>query len=538
MKNKALYIVLLVFISNGLFSQSVGDYRTTVSADWSGALGGLIPDAGWEIYTAGTPNYWDPTSAPTSISSTVYIENKVSNSSTSITINSGGKIIITPGNSLSTASLLTNNAGVGGIVLQADASGAGQLKHSNTLNGTVQTYLSASSWHLIGNPVDGSVNTSVFDGAYLQIWDEPTGWIWNDEAGFNTTFARGYGLSYWLNSAKTYTYTGSLLGSDFPYTNLPYSSAAMGYSLLANPYSCALKFSSTWNLPAGMEQSVQVWGAVSGSYTVIEDSDPTRIPSRAGFFVKTNASGQDFSIPVAETETSSTSNPYKSTEEDSRKMAKIFIQNTANEYADEVRFQFKENASQDYSVTTDISKIYGSAQSPDIFILTDDDKSVASKGISSNQASTLQMQLRPNVDATYKITVSAYTFDQNTEVLLEDLFTSKLMTIDQNLEYTFTSGEGDLESRFKIYVTPSANSTNQATLENQFKIYGSENTLRVLTTDNNYKLMVYNLLGQKLVEMTNLNGNSELDLSAYKQKIIIVSLQNDLGLISKKIQLR
>ena len=50
--------------------------------------------------------------------------------------------------------------------------------------------------------------------------------------------------------------------------------------------------------------------------------------------------------------------------------------------------------------------------------------------------------------------------------------------------------------------------------------------------------MVYNLLGQKLVEQNNLQGNTELDLSAYKQKIVIVSLQTEEGLISKKIQLR
>ncbi len=54
----------------------------------------------------------------------------------------------------------------------------------------------------------------------------------------------------------------------------------------------------------------------------------------------------------------------------------------------------------------------------------------------------------------------------------------------------------------------------------------------------NYKLMVYNMLGQKLIEKTNLQGNFSLDLSASKQKIIIVSIQTEKEIISKKIQLR
>ncbi|HAG16664.1 MAG TPA: hypothetical protein DCG69_09110 [Bacteroidales bacterium] len=539
MKNKIvlfIFVFLSHFVIYGQIAPQEGDYKSSVNGTWTD----LFTHLGKACYKY-TSGSWVSSTYPLSVNSgvTVFIDHSVTLID-ALTINSGGRIVINAGKSLGAGNKLTNNAGTSGIIIQSNSSGAGQFTHTTTLNGTVEIYLGASEWHLIGSPVNLSVNIPTFfnSSSYLQMWNEPTGWIWNDESGFNNTMAFGLGYSYWNSAAYTYTYTGSLLGTTKSYTSLPYSSALMGFSLLANPFSSALRFTaSAWSFPAGMEQVVKVWGYSAGNYTDIVDGDSKRIPIGTGFFVKANASGLDFSIPATE-QVSLAINPYKNELEDTRKFAKLNIKNSVNEYADEVRVHFKDNASLNYNSDTDATKLFGSDLSPQLFLLSEDNHELSIKGLDATQISVLKLQLRPNVDATYKITSNEFTFDASTEVLLEDLFTSTIMDVDANLEYTFTSLATDSEDRFRIYVTPIANSIENPVSKEPFQISGSNDQLRIISEEMNYKLMVYNMLGQKLIEKTNLQGNFSLDLSASKQKIIIVSIQTEKEIISKKIQLR
>lgn len=538
MKNKIvlfIFVFLTHFVIYGQIAPKEGDYKSSSSGTWTDLFTHL--GKACYKYTGGT---WVSSTYPLTVLSgvTVFIDHSVSLLET-LTINSGGRIVINAGKSLTAGNKLTNNAGIGGIIVQSNSTAAGQLTHSTNLNGTVEIYLSAAEWHLIGNLSDVSVNIPTFfnSASYLQLWNEPTGWIWNDEGGFINTMSRGIGYSYWNSTSYTYTYTGSLLGTSKSYTNLPFSNTTMGYSLLANPYSSALRFSSAWALPAGMEQGVKVWGYSAGNYTDIQDGDILRIPIGSGFFVKANSAGLGFTIPATEQQIN-TANPYKNNLVDERKFAKLNIKNSVNEYADEVRVHFKDNASLNYNSDTDISKMFGSDLSPQLFLLSADEHELSIKGLDATQISVLKLQLRPNVDATYKITSSEFTFDATTEVLLEDLFTSTIMDVDANLEYTFTSLATDGEDRFRIYVTPIANSIENPISKESFQIFGSNDQLSIISEEMNYKLMVYNMLGQKLIEKTNLQGNFSLDLSAAKQKIIIVSIQTEKEIVSKKIQLR
>jgi hypothetical protein len=538
MKNKIvlfIFVFLTHFVIYGQIAPQEGDYKSSTTGTWTD----LLTHAGKACYkyTGGT---WVSSNYPVPVNSgvTVFIDHTVTLLE-ALTINSGGRIVINAGKSLGAGSKLTNSAGTAGIVIQSNSTAAGQLTHTTGLNGTVEIYLNAAEWHLIGNPSDVSVNIPTFynSASYLQLWNEPTGWIWNDEAGFNNTMSRGIGYSYWNSTAYIYTYTGSLLGTSKSYTNLPYTSALKGYSLLANPYSSALRYSSAWNLPAGMEQGVKVWGYSAGNYTDIIDGDPIYIPIGSGFFVKANSSGLGFTIPVGD-QIISPANPYKNNLVDERKFAKLNIKNSANDFSDEVRVNFKDNASLNYNSDTDISKMFGSDLSPQLFLLSADEHELSIKGLDATQPSILKLQLRPNVDAIYKITSSEFTFDASTEVMLEDLFTSTIMDVDATLEYTFTSLAADSEDRFRIYVTPIANSIENPISKAAFQIFGSNDQLSIISEELNYKLMVYTMLGQKLIEKTNLQGNFSLDLSATKQKIIIVSIQTEKEIVSKKIQLR
>ena len=541
MKNKILTLIFTLITSSILFAQATGDYRTASGGDpWDELIAGLGGNVDWEKYDGtswvAADNSSDYlTTIPSGI--TVYINHPgITIISDAITIESGGKIEIAAGMDFYDAGKLTNNAGTGGIIIKANSSGVGQYKNKSDIQVTLQYYLSASSWHLIGVPFSGYSTTSTFDGAYLQQFDDSVdgNWIWNDEAGFDSSIAVGHGYSYWKSSGETYTFTGTADANDVKIDNIP--NVDQGYVLLANPYICAVKYTEGWTL-TNMSDDIYLWGEYGGSYGNYQAEDGHTIPTGSGFIMHTTASAS-LTIASADRVVSSTANPFKKETDNSQNYVRLVIENTNNNMADMLKLKFADNGTTNFDSEIDGEKIMGSEYSPDFYMLTDDDVAVSIKGIDANQASTVKLQLRPNVDATYRITATEFTFDTNTEILLEDLFTSSIMTVDKNLDYTFSSSASDMEDRFRIYVTPSANSIDNPNIEDQFKVFGSDNQLRILTGENNYKLMVYNLLGQKLVEKTNLQGNTELDLSTYKQKIVIVSIQTENQTISKKIQLR
>lgn len=525
MKNKLLTLIF-VLSSSLLFAQTDGDIRTSGSGLWFDGI--------WEVYNTGS---WSSTGAPTNITSTVTLYHDVSILISTISINTGGKLVISPTGKLSNGNTaITNNVGVNGLLVEATSAGSGQYVNLGAISGSRETYITGSKWHLIGLPVDAVSTTTKFDGFYMQQYNEADDtWTWNDEGGFDTSMDLGYGYSVWNSTDATVSVSGSFTASDKTVSGL--SATGQGYHLLSNPYISGLGFTADWTR-TNVNNAIYIWSQSSGSYLSYTTGSSYTIRASQGFFMQASVAGASVVMKAGARTTGSSANPVKSATAGEIEKARLRIENTANDYADEVQFEFNAIASINYDGETDAQKMFGSEESPDLFMLTGDDVNVAIKGLDGTVGSTLRMQLRPNVDASYKITASEFTFDATTEILLEDLFTETVMTIDANLEYIFTSLATDVENRFKIYVTPTANGVDQATIEDQFKFFGSDSKLRILSSESNYKLMVYNLLGQKLVEQNNLQGNTELDLSAYKQKIVIVSLQTEEGLISKKIQLR
>jgi|GEM_PF-2827078 len=528
MKNK-IFTLLFTILSSGLvFGQSTGDIRTTTSGLWFDSI--------WEMYDAGLGT-WSSTSAPSTITSTVTILHDVSILISTVTINSGGQLVIAPTGKLSTNIAITNNVGTSGLLVQASSSGSGQYQNAAAISGTRQTYITGNKWHLVGSPVNGTNTTTAFPGFYMQQYNESDNtWTWNDDPGFNTTMSLGYGYSAWNSTSTTVTASGLFSASNLTISGLPHSGD--GFSLLANPYICGLAFTSDWTR-SNINNAIYIWDQSAGNYLAYNTGDSYIIKASQGFFMQSSAAGASVTIKAGARTTGSSANPVKSSNTDVPQIARLLIKNTANDASDMIKLEFNTLATTlDYNGEIDAEKMYGSDQSPSLFMLTNDDIPVSIKGLPLEQAATLKLELRPNVDATYTLSASDFTFDANTEILLEDLFTSTITPVNASLSYTFTSLATDSEDRFRIYVTPQANGVDQLPAEDQFNIFGTDYRLKVITDQNNYTIMVYNMLGQKLVQEENIQGNTELDLSAHKQKIVIVSIQTENQVISKKIQLR
>lgn len=543
MKNKIILSIILLFTSSSiLFAQFVtGDIRTNNEGAWNSAF--LQVETDWEAYNSDS-GLWTDVAAPSTITTRVFInyDIKIGSGSSSITIGTGGQIIIAPN-----ASLRVENSGVlsnttaSKIIIKADATGVGQLLlyTGETAAATQEVYLIKNKWHLIGSPFVGTA-VSAFTGNYLQKYNESDNtWLYNYEPGFPTTFTKGYGFSAWRDASATYTMSGTSTASDKT-ISLPFSGGVVanyGFTLLANPYTCGLKFTTAYDM-TGLSASIAIWNQDDLNYNYYVGSNNYTIPIGAGFFVKANSTGQSFTMLASSRNYSNNSNPVKSSTEETISQLRLKVKNINNEYKDKILVSVASGVNKNYSPSFDFPKMFGSDEAPAFFIKTEDDVLLAVKGIDASETYSFNLQLRPNVETTYNLSADEFTFDSSTEVLIEDLFTSQILTVDLDLDYTFTSTASDSEDRFRLYITPSANGIDDLGLENKFNVFGSNYQLKILSVESDYTLMVYNLLGQKLIEQNKIQGNTSMDLSAYKQKIVIVSIQTTEGVISKKIQLR
>ncbi|GAB1417948.1 hypothetical protein MASR2M12_07130 [Bacteroidales bacterium] len=238
-------------------------------------------------------------------------------SCSALTIQAGGKLIVSSGKHLTVSGDITNNAGNVGLLLESDATGTASLIHSNAgVQATAERYLTGgwaaanSGWHLISSPVaaqaiSGFTTDGENNGYDFYGWDEPTNtWMNQKDGGFNTwngdnfVVGRGYMVSYEQN--QTLSFNGALNASDVTISGLTKSgNTYSGWHLLGNPYASAIR----WNNGGGemtlnnLNDNAKIWHEGIKSYSDIGKGGI--IPSAQGFMVQATDHNAGITIKLA-----------------------------------------------------------------------------------------------------------------------------------------------------------------------------------------------------------------------------------------------
>lgn len=238
-------------------------------------------------------------------------------SCSTLTIEAGGKLIVSSGKHLTVSGDITNNAGNGGLLLKSDATGTASLIHSNAgVQATAERYLTGgwtaadAGWHLISSPVAAQAITAFTtsgdeNGYDFYGWDEPTNtWMNQKDGGFNTwnggnfVVGRGYMVSYQQN--QTLSFTGTLNTSDVTISGLTKSgNTYSGWHLLGNPYASAIRWNADEDemLLDKLNANAKIWHEGNKSYNDIEPGGI--IPSAQGFMVQATADNAGIIIDPA-----------------------------------------------------------------------------------------------------------------------------------------------------------------------------------------------------------------------------------------------
>lgn len=418
-------------------------------------------------------------------------------------IATGASLTIPPLKGLTVDGILTNDAGVAGIVVQSDATGTGSLIHSTTsVYGTVERYIvgyttPASGWHFLSSPV-ASQAISAFHtpntGNDLYKWNEPTDeWInRTDEDGnlngsFENHFVAGRGYLIANNTTGVFSFTGELNADDLQVTGLTNTNTSYykGWHLLGNPFSSAIKFNQgTWN-KTNIGGFAQIWNESTASYKVLAGSQI--IPAQNGFMVYTTGSGS-LTIPT-DARLHSDSAWYKNALAENEIV--LIARDLEGQTAQETIISFNPDATEGFDLQYDSYFLAGFA--PRFY------------SISQNELFALNSLPVLSGDLTIPLGFLKNNGNEFTIELIRSIDDKTVYLIDQKSEiqhrltdgpYNFSSEAGDNANRFLLKF--GAVGIDEATPAQAINIWVYDNLLYVNNPNGKAHVEVFDLMGRNL----------------------------------------
>jgi len=467
-----------------------------------------------------------------------------------LTIASGSTFYIDTTKAVTVNGLLTNSAGLGGLVIKSNPLAAnGTLIFHNAVGSpvqaTVEMYSKAAkatnyNWQFFGIPVRSIVASPTFDGSYVREMhenDSPLHWVQLDNTSTLNSFT-GYEITQ--VTPRTIYFQGILENSDFASGQLAFTTGVTypGQHLIGNPYAAAIDiskivFGSTD--PAIIENTVYMYncgsladwtsagsgttsGYAPGQYIAIpiNVSDrglgiPAQIPSMQAFLVKV---ASDNPLATVSVPYSSIGTVVKDTAQ--LRVRGIFKMTSSNNvstridvkgsrFSDRMWIFTEPTCTHSFDNGWDGHKLMGSALTPQLFAMeADGDYQVNSV----NDMNNTYLGFQPGEDKDYTLTFKHENLDKYySNVYLLDLVENKTVDITPDSSiYSFTAEASlKLTKRFKIVTIPETKDTLSITTD--IKIFSSERTIFVNNlTKLNGNLAIYDILG-RLVQTIQFGAN-------------------------------
>ena len=492
----------------------------------------------------------------------------ISNNVTNLTINSGHSLTISNATLLQVSGLLTNSAGAAGLVIRANTSqnntGNGSLVFaSGTPQATVEMYSNAKydltlpagskyTWQYFGIPVTSLAYSPTFDYAFVRKWDESVTdstsvWVKDNNKislmlASGATLLPGKGYELVQNSKKKYSFSGTLVHSDFS-QSLPYTPTAFykGQTILSNPYTAAMDISAI-TFGTNTDASIYLYntgtfndwsnangqntpGSGPGTYTVTTAGSvglagvPTQIPSMQGFLVKSIAvGGGSISYSYSSLIKNSEKQRVKNLSNAASTKIGTMIDVIGTNYSDRMWLLDDATCTRNFDNGYDGSKLLGYTEVSQIYGLEAD-------GIyqidAVNDLNNTYLGFQPGTETSFKLVFKHQNTDlKYSQIFLVDLVANSTTDITQSgIEYSFTSTATDAVKRFKIVAT--TGTTTRLEKENEsstLSMFNSDKTIVVNNTTNSTgKLTVFDTIG-RIVQVYDFGANRLTNISTNLNK--------------------
>ena len=478
-----------------------------------------------------TGTNWSSTAAPTSLENVTLLSDSpalVIGGSTNATINNL---------SIDGSSSLTINSG-GSLIVNGTSTG----------NVTYNRNLATTNWYLVSSPIaretmtsiranntlaDGSGDGRIGFAPYDDSQALGSKWTYFTNTS-NDALVNGKGYSAKLASSGDISFTGTINTTD---VSVAVSNAGTGFNLIGNPYTSHLTSATflTDNSANLVSQTLWVW---NGSiYETKVTGDSFVLAPAQGFFVR---SSNGTNINIAESYQASTGGTFQKS---SKTEVKLIMNDGSNNRF--VKMYYLDNATKGFDNGFDGETFGGIENTVDVFtnlIENNDGKKFQVQSLPIAEMETIIVPVGVKADAGKEITFTAEAMNlpRDTKVFLEDRFTNTITRLDEaNTSYKVTLNDAlNGTGRFFLHTKASGVlSTDEVLLQNTNVYATSNNTLRIVgLPSGNAHLKMYNILGKQVLNTSfTANGAKEIALPRLASGVYIVQLATDSSKLSKKI---
>ncbi|MBC8489539.1 MAG: S8 family serine peptidase [Bacteroidetes bacterium] len=477
-----------------------------------------------------------------------------------LTIETGAHLYIPSNNTLTVNGTLTNNAGVTGLIIKSDNTGTGSLIHTtNSIDATVERYLTEMKWHFIGMPVESEFagvfhlpggHSDIYLRTHIEstnTWDE---WI----VPVTTPLIQGRGYETWVGNAtfhqdETVEFNGVLNVGNYTtgagnFYGLQYNTGR-GLNLICNPYASALEADiDTWS-KYKIANSVWTWAPDQGNYVYWNGIDGENrygwgtltggiIPSMQAFFVLANGANPSLTIPQSN-RVHSNQAYYKGT---SGMSNTIRLDIEGNGYSDAIFIRFNENATDAYDSDFDVKKLFGLDEAPQLYSIIPDEVLSINSLAELEDYKIVNIGFECGVPEIFTIEASEIeSFGKSITIYLEDLKEGIIHNLSENPSYPFVHEIGDDPNRLLLHFgEPSSIDEN-----NQFsvRIYSNENIVYIQNPEStDGDIIIYDMLGREIIREKIKNKDLIRIKVTQGTGYYIVKVQSDGQLVTEKIVIR
>ncbi len=472
-------------------------------------------------------------------------------------IDAGASLTIDAGKALTVNGTITNNAGFSGLGLKSDIDGTASLIcYTTGVDANVDKYLTKMKWHFIGAPVENEA-AGVFhlpsghSDIYLKTHIESSNTWGPFIVPQNAPLIQGRGYECWLGNAgfnqdETIKFNGKLnAGSYTTGTGIFYTleyTPGHGLNLISNPYASALQADiQTW-AKSNMANSVWTWDPASGNYVFWNGTNGTNgngygtltggiIPSMQAFFVLATDANPSLSIPQSSRLHSD--QPYYKNSEIPVNTLRLDV--SGNDYRDAVFVNFSSNSGAGYEMDSDVQKIFGLNESPQLYVsIPGQDLSISSLPFPiENTVVNIGFKCGTPIMATLKAS-GMEGFEEGSQFYLMDIKEGITNDLNQNPEYTFNSEPDYDPNRFVLYFTNPNGIEDLKTNPFTIQTYNREVVL-VNTSGEPITVYLYDVMGRQLA-MERLNGNGSCRMQSNAGSgYYIVKILNSKKMYSQKV---
>lgn len=458
------------------------------------------------------------------INAVVNINSYLSAESKNLLIGTGAVITIAPGKTLTVNGILTNNAGITGLVMRSDINGTASLKH-NTANvpASFERFMNdtdwtnwADGWHFISSPVAAqaiSPNFTVDPVTDYDIysWHEPSN-LWanyknstepptwatantinNGLVNNSSNFLPGKGYMVAYNTPGVKANSGLLNVANITVQDLTLTgttNANRSWHLLGNPFSCALTWdaSSDWNF-TNIAGVAKIWNETLQAYSDLTSTPATSIPATNGFMVQVSSGTGSLTLPATKRD-HSTQVFYKNTATIPRVVLSAApIDRSAGQQA---TVCFLPEATESFDLAFDSNFLPGFA--PMFYSLAAENKLSTNALPEISSGLTIPFGFVKTEGENYLIEMIEN--NEGYQVFLSDMKTNKIHELSAEPVYLFTSEINDDPNRFALLFNPVGVGEKPETSKLSAYVYG--NQLYAQLKSDNTLLEIFDLHGRLL----------------------------------------